>query len=153
MKQRWFSALLCVLFLMGLVSTAMATDSSTEVVTLSDGSYIVSVISDVEDGISTAGYTITKAKTSTYYSSDDVAQWYVRVVGTFTYDNTTSKCIASAVGTHVYASGWKMSDATHSISGNKASATATAKYYVLWTVQNTITKTVTLTCSATGQLS
>lgn len=127
-----------------------------------DGSYFVTVIEDSSTPLDfikhdvaypMATKTETKTKTTYYKNSNDETLWYVRVKGTFTYGNGTSKCTAvtpSAASQNTY---WKVSNISGSKSGNTASATATGKYVVSGSVLNVKTKTVTLTCSPTGVFS
>lgn len=48
---------------------------------------------------------------------------------------------------------WKITSATASKSGNKATGDVTAKRYVLGIPVETVEKTITLTCSASGVIS
>ena len=115
----------------------------------SDGSYIVTVMESIDDNINLLSTTVTKSKKATYYNKDGVAKWYVKVTGTFTYGNGTFKCTNSTVTAASQSTTWKIS----SKSGNKAIATATAKQYQNNSIIQTITKSVTLTCSSTGKFS
>ena len=79
--------------------------------------------------------------------------WYVKVTGTFTYGNGSAKCTSSDVSTKVYSSNWKLSNVSSARSGATAYAHAIGKCYNQNTVIQTIDKTVSLTCSSTGNLS
>lgn len=121
---------------------------------LNDGCYIITTIEDV--GISTeplSRSTATKSKTVKYYNADDEVMWYVKVTGTFTYGNGSSKCTSSSVSAASYASTWKITNKSASNSGSTAIATATAKQYFDGTVIKTVSRTVKLTCSPTGVFS
>ncbi|MGN0408775.1 MAG: hypothetical protein ACI4E3_00005 [Candidatus Fimousia sp.] len=119
----------------------------------SDGSYIVTVMESIDDNINLLSTTVTKSKKATYYNKDGVAKWYIKVTGTFTYGNGTSKCTNSTVTAASQSTTWKISSKSASKSGNKAIATATAKQYQNNSIIQTITKSVTLTCSSTGKFS
>lgn len=97
--------------------------------------------------------TKTAKKTGTYKNANGQVLWSVTVTGTFTYNGSTSSCTKSTVSTSVVDNAWKIASSSSSKTGNKASAVATAKYYVGGTVVSTQTKTITLTCSQTGVLS
>lgn len=97
--------------------------------------------------------TKTAKKTGTYKNTNGQVLWSVTVTGTFTYNGSTSSCTKSTVSTSVVDNTWKIASSSSSKTGNKASAVATAKYYVGGTVVSTQTKTITLTCSQTGVLS
>lgn len=116
-----------------------------------DGSYIEEII--VEENSFTRA-TITKTKTANYKSETGEIRWSVSVKGTFSYNGSTATCTKSEVITNNYSSTWKLSNARASKTGNKASASVTAKQYTSdGALSRTINKTVTLTCSPKGVLS
>lgn len=134
---------------------AMDSVDSSSIEYLDDGSYYLTVIEDASSDEIAPFSTTTKTKSKTTYfkNANGTTLWYVRVTGTFTYGNGTATCtkvIPSAVSK---SSSWKVSTPTGKRSGNKASATATGKHYVSGIVTNSKTKTVTLTCSPTGNFS
>ena len=73
----------------------------------------------------------------------------VKVTGTFTYGNGSSKCTSSSVTAESKSGAWKITSKSASKSGNKA----TAKRYYGGSVAETKNKTVTLTCSPSGSFS
>lgn len=108
--------------------------------------------------ISTASVTratnsITGKKTASIKNSSGSILWSVTVIGTFTYTGSKAICTSSSVSAQSNDSRWKISSKSHSKSGNTATATASAKYYLDGSVISTQTKTVKLTCSASGKLS
>lgn len=108
--------------------------------------------------ISTASVTratnsITGKKTASIKNSSGSILWSVTVIGTFTYTGSKAICRSSSVSAQSNDSRWKISSKSHSKSGNTATATASAKYYLDGSVISTQTKTVKLTCSASGKLS
>lgn len=128
---------------------------SSEVEYLDDGSYFETVITtESNSGMTTlSSKSVTKTKTSYYKNSNGTILWYVKVTGTFTYGNGSSKCTSSSVTADSKSGAWKITSRSASKSGNKATAKATAKRYYGGSVAETKNKTVTLTCSPSGNFS
>lgn len=128
---------------------------SSEIEYLDDGSYFETVITTESDsGMTTlSSKSVTKTKTSYYKNSNGTILWYVKVTGTFTYGNGSSKCTSSSVTAESKSGAWKITSKSASKSGNKATAKATAKRYYGGSVAETKNKTVTLTCSPSGNFS
>lgn len=126
-----------------------------EVEYLPDGGCYVTVIEDVQpSGIQLfSAKTATKSKTTYYKNASGDVLWWVKVTGTFTYGNGTSKCTSAKASAAAPHANWKVSNISESKSGNAASASATGKLYADGTVIKTLTKKVTLKCSATGVFS
>ena len=122
---------------------------------LDDGSYFETVITtESNSGMTTlSSKSVTKTKTSYYKNSNGTILWYVKVTGTFTYGNGSSKCTSSSVTAESKSGAWKITSKSASKSGNKATAKATAKRYYGGSVAETKNKTVTLTCSPSGNFS
>lgn len=144
-----FSALILSSF--SLAASAVETDQVVEY--LAEGSYFVTEIENESPGISLFSSSVTKSKTRTHYSASGSAQWYVKVTGTFTYGDDSSKCTSASVSARSYVSNWSISSKSSSKSGNKATATATADQLVQGQVLRSVTDSVTLTCSSTGVFS
>lgn len=128
---------------------------SLEIEYLDDGSYFETVITtESNSGMTTlSSKSVTKTKTSYYKNSNGTILWYVKVTGTFTYGNGSSKCTSSSVTAESKSGAWKITSKSASKSGNKATAKATAKRYYGGSVAETKNKTVTLTCSPSGNFS
>ena len=128
---------------------------SSEIEYLDDGSYFETVITtESNSGMTTlSSKSVTKTKTSYYKISNGTILWYVKVTGTFTYGNGSSKCTSSSVTAESKSGAWKITSKSASKSGNKATAKATAKRYYGGSVAETKNKTVTLTCSPSGNFS
>lgn len=128
---------------------------SSEIEYLDDGSYFETVITTEPNSGMTilSSNSVTKTKTSYYKNSSGTTLWYVKVTGTFTYGNGSSKCTSSAVTAASKSGVWKIISKSASKSGNKATAKATAKRYYGGSVAETKNKTVTLTCSPSGNFS
>ena len=135
------------------VLAADTEQSTPSIISLEDGSYFTVVIEDenTSSNITLYSTSVTKSKTYTYYNGKGTKQWYVKVTGTFTYGNGTSKCNSSSVFAKSYVNAWKITSKSSSKSGKTAIAKATAKQYYNGTVINTINETVKLTCSSTGK--
>lgn len=138
--------------------------SDADVIVLDDGYYIETVIEDEDSGLLTImhnaisrskGSTTTKTKSKTTYikNSSGNVMWYVKVTGTFTYGNGSAKCTKSVCTAESKDKTWKVSNKSSSKSGNKASATAKGTHYLNGAPLESITRTVTLTCSPTGNFS
>lgn len=125
--------------------------TSTMVECFDDGSYLVTTIT--EEVNNTRATTKTGSKTSTYKNSDGEIQWTYKVTGTFSYTGSSSTCTAVSDSYSISNDNWHMSNHSCSKSGNKASGTVTIKYKVLGITTDTVTRNITLTCSATGVLS
>lgn len=136
------------------IQTKGADTLQTELEYLPDGSYFVTVIETNDSSLSLLSTTTTKSKTSTYYGADGKSYWSVTVTGTFTYGNGTSRCTSSSVSARSYDTDfWRIASKSSSRSGNRATATASAKQYQNGKYLRTVSKTVTLTCSSTGKFS
>ena len=119
----------------------------------SDGSYIVTEITSESSDFSLLSTTQTKSKTNTYYSKSNVKLWSVTVTGTFSYGNGTSSCLSASCSATSYNSSWSVGNKKSSKSGNTAKASATGVHYVNGQSVESVTRIVTLTCSATGNFS
>ena len=122
---------------------------------LDDGSYIVTYLDDgitYLPGDAPNATVVTKSKTKKFYNSEGATMWYVRVVGTFRYNGTTSTCTEVSHAASAPGSTWSIISASSSKSGNHATATATARH-TLGNSYSDYTRSVTLTCSPTGVFS
>ena len=121
---------------------------------LDDGYYIVTtVVVENENPITRATYGKTGAKTSTIYNADDEAMVTLKLTASFSYTGTSSSCTSASTSYTIHEDSWKVTSATATKSGNKATGNFTSKHYVLLIPVQTINSTVTLTCSNTGVLS
>ena len=71
----------------------------------------------------------------------------------FSYGNGTSTCLSASCTTSLYSNSWSVGNKKASKSGNTAKASATGVRYTNGHAVQSITRTVTLTCSATGNFS
>lgn len=156
LKIKKILPILLLALLVFSTQSVFATDQQ-EIVETDEGGYFVTEIEDESDSVSdiessTATYstTKTKSKTTRFYNSSDVLQWSVKVTGTFKYGGGSAKCTDSTVTATSSSAAWKISNKSASKSGAAAKASATAKRYSNGVAVQTLSKTVTLTCSPTG---
>lgn len=167
MKKLLTCILLTLLLAQSTYTNPSDQDSDTKQIEyLEDNSYLTISTSDampkMSAGITAFSTTATKTKTKTKtktincYNKKHKLMWYVRVKGTFIYGNGSAKCTRSVVSAKSNNSLWVLSGKKTSRSGNKATASVTAKMYRtslhLFAIK-TIKKAVTLTCSSTGKFS
>ena len=154
MKRTVILLLIVTFLLLSITATTYAASdtSSVNIEYYEDGSYLKTIIESetISPYISLLSTTVTKTKTTKFYDANNVAKWYVKVTGTFTYGAGTSKCTSSSVTAGSYVSTWKIMSKSATKSVNTATAKATAKQYYNGTVIKTINKTVSLKCSPTG---
>ena len=132
-----------------------------DIVTIDNEYYLETVIEDddstaksiVQNLMSRGKATKTQSKTTYCKNSSGKVMWYVRVTGTFTYGNGSAKCTKSVCTAESKNKTWKVSGRSASKSGNKASASAKGTHYLNGAPVETISKTVTLKCSPTGDFS
>lgn len=138
--------LVSILLVLGLVFSNMTS-------IYANSCYYEETIEIIEENMTRSTSTKTAKKTGTYKNSSGAVQWSVTVTGTFSYNGSTSSCTKSTVSTEITNTSWKVSSSSASKSGNKATAHATMKCYLLGNVIDTVSKTVTLTCDQNGNLS
>ena len=152
--KKIISLILCIVFTFIITSPVCArTLADREIEYLANGDYIITALETENSYISPLSTTTTKSKTSKYYGKSGSLQWSIKVTGTFTYGNGSSKCTYSTVSVNIQNSNWKCTSKSASHSGNQASAKATIKQYLRNKLIQTIDKTVTLTCIPTGTFS
>lgn len=129
-------------------------NTTSEIMYFDDGSYIETTLTIEESNISTfATNTISGSRKMIYKNSDGEAQWTAILKGTFTYTGSSATCTASSISYTIENSKWKISSATASRSGNKATGNIIAKRYTFGIPVQTVEAPIAITCSATGVLS
>ena len=141
-------ALFIVVFAVG-VNANEVYNSETKVY-LEDGSYIVIRIQ--EDNSRLTG-TKSGSKTYEYYASNGGLQWSATLFGNFTYTGATSACSASNISVTVYNTEWQLVSKGSGRNANIASGDVTMARVVLSVTISKITRNMTLTCDANGNLS
>ena len=147
-----FSLTLLALFVFSMLPLgAYATETSTdydEIIYLDNGDYITVKISESM----TTRATGTHEKEYTYYHGGNAA-WVAVLFGSFRYDGTTSSCIASSCDVTIYDSAWSVASKTAGRTGATATAELTmVKKFLGLTIQ-TENRSLSLTCSPSGQFS
>lgn len=89
MKRTIILLLIIALSLLSITTTSYAASdvSFANIEYYEDGSYLETIIESetVPPYISLLSTTVTKSKTTKFYDANNVAKWYVKVTGTFTY--------------------------------------------------------------------
>lgn len=125
--------------------------SNTTVEYFDDGSY--AVITITEEINNSRASVKTGTKTYTHKNSDGEIQWIYEIKGTFSYTGTSSTCTSVSDSYSISDDSWHMVSHSCSRSGNQAKGTVTMKRKLFNITVETVTKNLTLTCSATGVLS
>ena len=124
---------------------------NTSVEYFDDGSYLIMTTAEIVNHSRASVKTGTR--TYTHKASDDTTLWTYKITGTFSYTGSSSTCTAVSDSYTISNDNWHMSSHSCSKSGNTAYGTVTMKYKVLGITANTITKNISLSCSASGTLS
>lgn len=156
--MKLFKTLFITIMLLGLSINhieAKSDDNSIidiQIIPLKNGESI-EIITREEHVINTRAASNTKAGSRTYTAKDSSGNnlWYLKVHGTFTYNGTSSTCTASSVTAGSNTSLWKLSNKNTSRYGSTANAAVTAKRYKGSQVIETINRSISLSCSKTGQ--
>ncbi len=127
------------------------TTSDTIIEYFDDGSYAIITITEYEN-ISKAS-SKTASKTYTHKSSNDETLWTYTITGTFSYTGSSSTCTSVTDSYTISNDYWHMDSHSCSRSGNSAYGTVTMKRKFLGITTDTISRNLTLSCSATGVLS
>ncbi len=128
-----------------------AVASNQQIEYLEDGGYIIVTVE--EDASPRATTSKTGKKTFDCYNDDDEKIWTAVVTGTFTYTGSSATCTSSSTSYTIHNTSWHHYSSSASKSSNKAIGDFVFKKRVLGITIQTLQKTVTLTCSATGSLS
>lgn len=127
----------------------------TEIEHLGNGDYVEIILeynSKPAITLFSSSKTISGSKT-VRYKSGNTTLWTLKVNGTFSYNGSSSKCTSSSVSTTSPGKTWYISKSSASRNKNSAAAKATAQRKVSGIVLQTVTRSVTLTCSKSGKLS
>lgn len=116
---------------------------------LPDGGFIIEEITETDTAsVARATSTKTGTKTSTRYTASGTAIFAVKVTGTFSYTGSSSWATSSSATVYTYVSSATYVSKNAYYSGRTAYATGTVSY-----LGSNTSRTVALTCSATGVLS
>ncbi len=151
--KRFLTAILAVILVLSMALPSMAAGTAAEKenkIVYEDGSYLVVTI---ESDSSLARGTKTQNKKYEYYDANDVRQWRIVLVASFTYDGTTSSCIAAGCNADVYTDNWTVISESDSRSGNVAYGYATLGKISAGIITDRPSYTLTLTCDKNGNIS
>lgn len=148
------SLISCLIFSVTATATTV-NDYNRTIEYLDNGDYIETIISDdeIDSEISLfSTKSITKTKTSYYKNSNGTVLWSVAIKATFSYNGKSAICTSCSHITTAPANSWSIKSASHSKSGNTATAKATATHKTS-TGSSDVTRSVTIKCSPTGVVS
>lgn len=137
------------------VSAAVPQTEDTRIVTVTpvpEGGYMLNIVEQEPVQANARARAMTKGisatKTAYYVGSDGTLFWHVRIQGSFSYNGSSATCISATGSYAIYHSAVTKKEFSPSRSGNSASC-----YVKMACYGYTTKKTVTVTCSATGQIS
>lgn len=96
---------------------------------------------------------VTSQKAYHHINSSGNRLWSATVVGSFTYNGSTSSCTSASCSTTIYNGNWSEQSCSAYPSGNTATGNVTMIRKVLFIVLETVPVTITLTCDKNGNLS
>ncbi len=130
--------------------SAGAMETSDEIITFEDGSYII--ITTTECGTRSI-YTKIGTKKIDRYDGNDNLNWTAILQGTFLYTGSTSTCTDATCEVTIYDSDCYVVSNTASKSGSTASASVTMGRKVLGVTISKDTYSLSLSCDKNGNLS
>ncbi|MBE6716929.1 MAG: hypothetical protein E7573_08415 [Ruminococcaceae bacterium] len=95
---------------------------------------------------------VSKVKYINYYSSDGRHLWSAYLKADFTYTKKEAICTDARFRMEIYDNDWSLSDSECTKNQNIAEAVFTVQQYKLLVPLKTITKNMTLTCDASGNV-
>lgn len=146
MKKTVAALLVCILFAL-LIPVSAADAAQAE--PLPDGGYFVTetVVTPVSRG------SLNVEKRDYYYNNSGEKQWTMVLHGSFTYNGTTAACTSASITYTIYNSNWHFQSKNAWPSGNTANGTLTMDRKFLGITIQTVTKSLTITCDANGNIS
>ena len=147
--KRTIAVLVCMITLISLTNPALALDRSDKLVSqtieyLDNGDYIVR---EVFEPVIQLRSGKTGSAVETYRNATGAAIWAVKVIGTFTYNGSTSSATSSSASVEIYNPNAEFVSKSANYSGNTARATGTIKYSGY-----TTTLTAYVSCDKNGNL-
>lgn len=152
--------LLCITIIFSFQSTVHAvniTNSDSEIIIIDGINYYISTVITEQAANSpapkVADYT-SKTATKTVYIHDENQNvlWYLSITGTFSYNGTSSICTSCSHQAVSLASQWSIKSSSSNKGGNAANAIATAIYHPPIGIVQECSKSVTISCSPTGEI-
>ncbi len=158
--KKIFSLFFTITILFSISSIAVFAENNYSVVSetveyFNDGSYIITTVTEEDNSNTVARATSTKSgsKSATLYNADDEPLVTMKLTASFSYTGSSATCTSTSTSYTIHNSYWKVTSATSSKSGNKATGEFTAKKYTLGIPTQIRDVTITITCSNTGTLS
>ena len=124
-----------------------------EIKYISDDYYIETIIEEYVITTYATTYTKVGTKTDNIVNSNNKIIATFKITGTFTYDGSTSQCTAASHSSTINNSAWTFTFKSANRLTNRAIGQYTMQCTQNSTVIQTISDTVTLTCSPNGTLS
>lgn len=120
---------------------------------LGNGNYMETTITPYNEGINTRASTTTASKSVSYKNSKGTVLWSYKITASFTYTGTSATCISVSNSNTINDKAWSITSSSVSKNGNRASGKVTAVERMFGITIDTVSRTLTLTCSPTGKLS
>lgn len=160
MKYFTSIALIVVLLLTSTPITTYAHSTSTtptvtyyEIKYISDDYYVETIIEEYSITTYSSTSTVKGAKTDNIRNSNNDIIATFKITGTFTYDGSTAQCTAASHSSTINDSAWAFTFKSANRLTNRAIGQYAMQCTQYGTVVQTISDTVTLTCSPNGTLS
>lgn len=115
----------------------------------SDGSKLIETVPQT---ISSVAGTITKQKEYYRTDSNENLLWKATLIGTFTYNGSTSSCTAASCTTTIYNSAWSEQSVNAYTSGASANADVTMVRKFLFITVETVSIFLTMSCDKDGNV-
>ena len=121
---------------------------------INDDIYIETIIIEHADAMSKAASSTTKTASKISYvkNSNDEVLVSFKLTGTFIYNHSTSSCTNVTCTTAIFNDNWEFTSTSATKSGISAIGNYTAKCYVLGIEATSVSRTVTISCDAHGNV-
>lgn len=126
--------------------------TSYEIEYISEYIYIETFITEYINNSTKSTTTVTRSKVSNIKNNNDEVLASFQLTGTFIYDHSTSRCTNASCTTTIYNDNWKFTSTSATKSGISANGSYTVKRYVLGIEMDSISRTLTISCDAHGNV-
>ncbi|MGN1442609.1 MAG: hypothetical protein ACI4XE_02065 [Acutalibacteraceae bacterium] len=176
--KRIISILLCSVLLVApfapFAAAQIISESETETQYFEDGSYLTVTLCREPPGeeaettpsfigrilnmmkrlvaLLTGQKSISRTKCVDYYDAKGKLLWGIYLTAGFTYNGKSAKCTKASISHDIFDSDWKLISSSCSKNGATATGCFSIRQYKLGVPLKLIEKTLTLTCSADGQV-
>ena len=135
------------------IASAQTTDNNIcSIEYISDDIYIETIITEQESLLSRTTISKTASKISHIKNSDGDVLASFELIGSFIYDHSTSRCTNASCITTVNDEHWKFTSTSATKSEISANGSYTIKCYALGFEMNSISRTLTISCDAHGNV-